>query len=69
MSIQKKNIILAYSEFGLHMFHCIKTIKNTYQIQCARRISEITLIRYAQHRKIGKPNNLKKSLKIPKGQS
>ena len=28
-------------------------------MQCARRISGITFIRYAQNRKIGKPNNLK----------
>ena len=34
-------------------------IKRRYQIQCAQRVSGITFIRYAQNRKVGKPNNLK----------
>jgi len=33
--------------------------KRRYQIQCARRVSGITFIRYAQNQKIGKLNNLK----------
>ena len=36
----------------------IVRIKRRYQIQWARRVSGINLIRYAQYRKIGKPNNL-----------
>jgi len=34
-------------------------IKRRYQIKCTQRVSGITFIRYAQNRKVGKPNNFK----------
>ena len=37
---------------------CICYTKRRYQIYCARRVSGITFIRYAQYQNIWKPNNL-----------